>query len=54
MLFTNVMLPLTGGVSSSRTLGDDAIVVCMAANPEPQDPIGSIYSQGAIVGTHPD
>jgi len=33
----------TGGGSSSRLLGDDAIVVCMAANPKPQHAIGGIH-----------
>jgi hypothetical protein len=35
-------------------LGDDAIVVCMAANPKPQHAIGGIHGQCTIVSAHAD
>jgi len=35
-------------------LGDDAIIVPMAANPEPKHSIGRIHSQCTIVGTYAD
>ena len=35
-----------------RLLGDDPIVVCMSADPEPQDSIGSIEAQSPIAGAN--
>ena len=48
-------MPLGAGADSfRRMLGDDAIVVFMAANPEPQHSIGGLHRQCTIVDTHAD
>src|SRR2546429_7630506 len=39
----------TGAASFKRLLGDDAIVVGMTANPEPQQTIWSIHRQRTVV-----
>ena len=43
-----------GAASFKRLLGDDAIVVPMAANPEPEHALGRIDSQCTIVRTYAD
>jgi len=46
-------IPLRPGpVSFKRLLGDDAIIVRMGADPEPQYAIRDIDRQGTIVSAH--
>jgi hypothetical protein len=40
-------------VSSMRLLAKQAIIVGMAANPEPDESIGGVDGQGSVVGADP-